>query len=186
MIIRQLSERYNVSEIPVREALKRLESEGYISHSANKSVIVCPLDSETLTNIFQIKGVLEGYATRTSIDYLTDSDIDDLQKINDDIAQAFINHQNDKYSELNIKFHTKIYEKNPNQEMVKLIMSLWKKWSMTKRVFNISPGRIEHSIGEHNLILELIRTKQYEKVELAVRDHKFNAGNEMVEKLLNP
>lgn len=183
LITRQISKRYNVSEIPIREALKRLESEGYVTHSANKSVVVSIMDKSTLTKIFQIKGVLEGYATRISIDYLTESDLNSLEEINKKIETAYSKHSNDDYSSLNNAFHAKIYEKNPNQELTKLIMDLWKKWAMTKRVFNVSPERVKRTIEDHKKIIELIRNKKYDDVETFVREHKFNAGREMVKKL---
>ena len=74
LIIRRIAKELNVSEIPIREAIKNLEAEGYVTHDANKSVLVWKCSRDEIDGVFHIKGVLEGYATRMSIDYLTPSD----------------------------------------------------------------------------------------------------------------
>jgi DNA-binding GntR family transcriptional regulator len=183
LVIRQLSRLYDVSEIPIREAIKRLESEGYVTHSANKSVIVCSLDRSELTNFFQVRGVLEGYATRISIDFLDEHDMAELKQINDEMKLACEQHDTARYSDLNSRFHLRIYEKNPNRELTKLIETLWTKWAITRRVFKLSPQRMDHSFHEHEHIMELMRNHRYDEAEMFVRKHKFNAGEEMVKVL---
>jgi DNA-binding GntR family transcriptional regulator len=180
LVIRQLSKELNISEIPIREAIKKLESEGYVVHDANKSVTVCSWGLDEVTHFFQIKGVLEGYASRTSAIFLTDDDIAVLQEINDEMKEACQNRDFSRVSSLNQRFHLKIYEKNPNRELVQLIESLWRKWAVTKRVFSISPDRAYHSIVEHDEIIRLIRERKVDELEVFVRKHKFEAGEEMV------
>lgn len=183
LIIRQLSKELDVSEIPIREAIKRLESEGYVIHDVNKSVTVCTISTDELTNFFQIRGVLEGYASRMSIDCLEEKDVDEIQKINEEMKTAYRENRTDLFSALNEQFHMRIYQKNPNSELIKLIENLWKKWSITKQVFTTSPERIGHSIKEHDEIIRLIRAKKYDDLENFVRNHKFRAGAEMVASL---
>ena len=64
LVISQLAKDNESSEIPVREAIRRLESEGYVEIQANKGPYVKAFDPEKAITIFQIKGVLEGCASR--------------------------------------------------------------------------------------------------------------------------
>lgn len=179
LIISKIARQNNVSEIPVREALRRLESEGYIEIKANQGAIVSGFNKERLVSIFQIKGVLEGYATRISIDYQTPNSIKKLRYKNELLKKAVNEKNMIDSSDLNMQFHLAIYECIPQKELYYLICELWKKWSITKSVFNLVPKRVGISIQEHEEIIRLIEQKEYDKVEWYVRTHKFGAGREL-------
>lgn len=183
LVISQISTQWNVSDIPVREAIRRLESEGYVRIVANQGATICGFDKESITAVFQIKGVLEGYAARLSIDYMTPRVIQKLRQMNEQMKQAFAENNTKRYSQLNMQFHLRIYDCIPNKELYNMIAELWKKWGVTKTVFDLDPESAEISIREHEEIIRLIEEKQYDEVERCVRAHKFRAGNSMVAKL---
>lgn len=183
LIIRRIAKELNVSEIPIREAIKNLEAEGYVTHDANKSVLVWKCSRDEIDGVFHIKGVLEGYATRMSIDYLTPSDIEELKAINEEMRTACTGEEATRFSELNEKFHMRIYRDNPNRNLVSMIKELWIKWAVTRRVFATAPSRMDDSIADHERIIELIQAKDYDTLEMFTREHKFNAGREMIKKL---
>jgi DNA-binding GntR family transcriptional regulator len=183
IVLRQLAKELNVSEIPVRDALNRLEGEGYLTHTANKSFLVCPLDIKDLTNFFQVKGVLEGFAAKLSVDYLSEEDLQHLTEINDEMRIAFKENNTKNYSELNTKFHMFMYHSIPNTELINLLQQLGKRWSITKRVFDVAPIRVEQSIIDHKKIIELVKNKDRDGVEFCVREHKFAAGKAMIEQI---
>ncbi len=183
IVLRQLAKELNVSEIPVRDALNRLEGEGYLTHTANKSFLVCPLDINDLTNFFQVKGVLEGFAAKLSVDHLCEADLQHLTEINNEMRIAFKENNTKNYSELNTKFHMFMYHSIPNKELISLLQQLGKRWSITKRVFDVAPIRIEQSIVDHEKIIELVKNKDRDGVEFCVREHKFAAGKAMIEQI---
>lgn len=183
LVIRQLSQELNMSEIPIREAIKRLESEGYLNHDANKSVTICELSKEELNEFFQIKGVLEGYASRLSIDYLSEEDIKEIEDINNAMKKAIEDGEINEIPALNQQFHMRIYRNIPNKELVSMITNLWNKWAITKRVFITSPERATHSVEEHDEIIKLLKNREYDEIETYTREHKFKSGRKMVESL---
>lgn len=179
LIISRLAAKYHVSETPVRDAILRMESKGFAKITANQSAIVSSLDGETLIGIFQIKGVLEGFATRLSIDYITPRRLKELRAINEQIRQAALTGESKQISELNMRFHLAIYECLPQKELYNMIYDLWEKWAITKSVFTTAPGHSDDSVAEHEEILRLIEAQDGEKVEMLVREHKFKAGYAM-------
>lgn len=183
LVISRIAREYNVSDIPVREAIRRLESEGYVKHEENKGFTVSFLSKESLIDIFQIRGVLEGYAARLSVDVLTPRDIDKLEEINNELAKSIADGNTDRYSELNQEFHLAMYVPVKNTELITLIRELWQKWSVTMTVFKVAHSRVQHSVEEHRHILDLIRAGKSDEVETVVRQHKFAAGQEMVAEL---
>ena len=153
LVISQIARQNNVSDIPVREALRRLESEGYVKISANQGATV-------------------GYATRLSIDYVTPALLKKLRSLNGQMKKAVDAGNYPKYSELNVKFHMSIYEATPYTELYNMIQDLWRKWSITRSVFAVDPNRMQESTREHEEIIRLLEERQYDQVEQYVRLHK--------------
>lgn len=185
IVISRLAKENNMSEIPVREAICRLESEGYLELSANQGATVSRLlqSTEQIEQVFQIKGVLEGYAARLSIDYLTPQVFDSLYTQNNKMIAAFEAGNVQEYSELNVNFHLMMYDCIPQKELVNMIRDLWRKWSITKSIFQLVPTRVQSSSEEHERIIELAREKKYDELEFYVRQHKLNSGKEFVNSL---
>jgi DNA-binding GntR family transcriptional regulator len=183
LVISQLSKQLSISDIPVREALRRMESDGYVKIIANQGAVVSGLSKTSLINIFQIKGVLEGYASRLAVDCLTPEQIKQFYVNIEKSEEAFRKKNYKKVSLLNYEFHMGMYENIPNRELYNTIYDLWQKWSITKMVFSVAPQRIPASVGEHKKILELIEAKKHDEVERFVRMHKQAAGAVYQEKL---
>jgi DNA-binding GntR family transcriptional regulator len=183
LVISQIAKACNVSEIPVREALRRLESDGYVKINANQGAIAIGFDADSILNIFQIKGLLEGYATRLSINYLSPIDLIKLREINEDLRKAARAQDYATYSDLNVQFHMFIYGKTQKKELINLIQDLWKKWHITTRVFSLAPGRMDISYLEHEQIVCLIEARKYDEVEKYVRVHKFHAAEQLIAQL---
>lgn len=176
LVISKIAAQNEISEIPVREAIRRLESEGYVTVKANQGAVVSILGKDDVLEIFQIKGILEGYAARLSIQYLTEKDYEQLRKINRRMAEAQDSGSNKSSADLNMQFHLYMYERIPQKQLFNMITELWKKWSITKAVFSLVPARGEDSVKEHEEILEYMEDNLPDKVEAAVREHKFKAG----------
>ena len=178
LIVSQIAKHMHVSDIPVREALRRLESLGYVRINANQGAVVSAIDKDDIISIFQIKGVLESYASRLSIDYMTAKDFKKLHSINEKIKDIGLKSDSKKHSELNMKFHLAVYSVIPQKMLYNTIVDLWQKWTITKSVFTVSPKRMNTSYLEHEEIIRLLENKDYDGVETFVRSHKFTAGYE--------
>jgi len=176
LVISQISKQLNISDIPVREAIRNLESEGYVNIIANQGAVVSRFDKDVISEITQVKAVLEGFASRLSIDYITPRTIKKIRLLNQQMKQAFEENNLNKYSQLNMQFHLEIYNCIPTKELYKMICDLWKKWGITKTVFEIAPESARQSIEEHEEIIRMLEEKNYDEIELFVRNHKFRAG----------
>lgn len=179
LVIRRIAKENSISEIPVREAIRRLESEGYVNISANQGARVSLVTKADVIEIFQLKGLLEGYAARLAIDYLKPEDYAALRKINEELKEATESKDYSRCGDLNVQFHLNMYACLPQKRLYDMIKELWKKWQITKSVFRLSPERSLRAVTEHEEILSLMEQKKYDESELCVRWHKFHAGNEM-------
>lgn len=179
VVISQLSEKYNVSNIPVREAIRKMSSKGLFQIKANHVIVISGYDKATMTSVYQTKGVLEGYAARMSIDYLTPQDIQNLRKKNQQFKVAYEEH-NPKASAINVQFHMDMYSRNPNTELYEMIRDLWTKWQVAKALLPIELSSVKDSFEDHEKMLDLITAKAYDETEMFVREHKFKSGEELV------
>src|SRR5437868_15224398 len=74
----QLSERYDVSRTPVREALRRLAALGLVSFVPNRGVRVRTISHEELHEAFMVRAELEGLATEVAASRFTPEDLEEL------------------------------------------------------------------------------------------------------------
>jgi DNA-binding FadR family transcriptional regulator len=77
-----------LSDIPVREAIRRLESEGYVHFTPHVGAIVTELDGGKIIELYLIRTELESLATRLAVPHVTSKDIDFLVKKNREMELA--------------------------------------------------------------------------------------------------
>lgn len=181
IIISQVAKDNEVSEIPVRESIRILESEGLVDIKPNIGPTVSVINEEDVKNQFEIRSVLEGYATRLSMDNISESDLLALAKIAGNMSEAIENLDYHEYSQLNYSFHMFIYERCGNPKLYNMIVELWNRWERNRSVFNLVPGRAKESLEEHYKIINLMKNKNREEIEKFVRHHKMQSALRLVE-----
>ena len=77
----ELAERFGTSRIPVREALKQLEAQGFVTFLANRGAVVSDLSIDEVVELLEIRIALECHALRLSIPAMGEMDLDDANKI---------------------------------------------------------------------------------------------------------
>ena len=128
IVISRIAKANGCSEIPVREALRRLESEKVVELIPNKGAVVSSVNKSYLEQLFQVKIVLESYAARLSVDSLNENQIKQLRKIAQQMSDAFESGNLKKSSALNYKFHMTIYRSTGNDVLSGYIDEMWNKW----------------------------------------------------------
>jgi DNA-binding GntR family transcriptional regulator len=147
---RDLAERFNVSATPVREALRRLESEGLVSHSPHAGVSVVEVDYGATMENFRIRAALEGLAVELAAERVTDEDIEELEELNRRLAA----HEGPQEAdEINRRLHFRIYELAGSPLLISLLRRLWSSFPLGPQV--VRP--IDQSVAQHAAIIEALR-----------------------------
>jgi DNA-binding GntR family transcriptional regulator len=180
IVISKVAKQNKVSEIPVREAIRMLETEDMVETYPHVGPVVTEIKEADVLECYLIRGILEGFAARESVDCMTDEDIENLTKIIELMKKALDNKDLVEYGILNRKFHNYINSVNPHVRLYKMINELWDKWERTRAVFVLSPKRSTDSLTEHNKILEMIKEKKYDELEMFVRDHRMRAAKSLI------
>ena len=153
-----LCERLGVSRTPIRAAIRRLAEDGTVQLMANKGAVVVGISREDLVDIYKIRVRLEGLASRTAAERMTDEEKRALRE-SLELAEFYIARgDNDKLRELDTSFHKMIYEASGNRLLSKTLSELHTKIKGYRSAALSVPGRLQRSVEEHKNILVAIES----------------------------
>ena len=176
IVLDQVAGELGVSAIPIREALRRLEAEGYVEVTRNVGAHVSRFDATQYVHTMHILAMLEGYATSITAPLLTPDDLARAREINVRIAQAGPDFDPQVFSALNYEFHFAIYQHCPDAHLRELIQVEWDRMALIRRAsFQPTQDRFRQSVAEHDAILDLIEAgAPATDVEQLARQHKIH------------
>jgi DNA-binding GntR family transcriptional regulator len=151
---KKLSDLYKVSRSPIREALRQLESEGLISFERNKGIEVAKLTIRQVYEIFNIRGLLEGYAAQIAIARITEQDINYLEDLHKKMIKAVKTMDRDGWRNNNSLFHSFFRDKADSESLRHLILMLRRRTYPFQYMATNFPRYYEIYIGIHKTIIE--------------------------------
>jgi DNA-binding GntR family transcriptional regulator len=174
LVIEQLARELDISAVPVREAIRRLEAEGYITYTRNIGATVGTIDLSRYPETVEALAVLEAAATALAMPQLTPSDLAEARRINDDMRRSVENLEPDRFTQMNHQFHETLYCKCPNSHILDMVNREWILLGTTRRsAFSFVPERAIGSVGEHEKLIELIEAgRPAAQVEAFARAHR--------------
>lgn len=162
-----------VSAIPVREALRRLEAEGWVRFTPNVGAVVSPVDSTSWEQAMIALAVLEGAASAEARQNMRRSDVARLRKIAAGMEDAAARADPLRFSKLNRSLHAAIVARCPNTYLTDLLDQTNARLDrLRSTMFVYLPHRSEEALGEHLRLIELLENGSKEEVESYARWHK--------------
>ena len=181
----QLSKRWGVSRTPIREVLRKLETEGLVDFFPYRGFVVSSISIEDLDHIYTIKIALEGLAGRIATPIIA-SEPEKMRIIQNLLREMeFCSKKGDveNYSKKNLQFHVCIWEWCGNPWLTKILFNLSSQLNrFILRALHV-PNRIEKSVKEHRKILEAFKMGNARRVEKAVGIHFKNASEDLKSEL---
>lgn len=180
--VRDLAARYDVSTNPVREALQQLRGEGFVVISPNRGARVQKVDEAFLRDAHEIELLIEPYLTRCFVDIVTDSDIAELEAVQDEIEE--LNFRDvARASDLDSRFHGLVYERHPNERL----REIWWKHrqilgAITKR-FPVAISRQAAVIQDHRELIACLKAHDVAGAEAVMVRHVSGSGHHMLQQL---
>lgn len=175
LVTTQLAKEYNTSINPVREALKQLQGEGFVTVLANSGSRVTKFEFHTMRDVFEILQLLEPYLIEWFILEHTDTQLNELNAVLDKMNQLSPSNYI-RYRELDAEFHALMYSHHYN----KRAYSMWCKNRLMLQAFHANLGfsstRFEQSLVEHKQILSGIEQRNVTAVMTVLDKHIDNSG----------
>lgn len=172
---RRLSERFQISRTPLREALVRLEQEGLLRIVPRKGIFIQRKTKAEILEMIVVWAALEAAAARLATVAASDEEIATLRRMfatfdGGDEARAHI----DEYSDTNIAFHQRILDLSQNRQIKATADGLFIHMGAI-RARTIGEGdRARQSIVDHHHIIEALETRDADLAGNLVREHTMN------------
>jgi DNA-binding GntR family transcriptional regulator len=167
----QLAEELGVSRTPVREAIRKLELEGYVIMMPRRGTYVANLSIRDVNEVFEIRTSLDSLAGGLAAERITDEELEALQcllvKLN-----GYIEDDNmDKIVETDVKFHDILYQASRNSRLVGIISNLRDQLTRFRTASMSFPGRLNATLEEHRRLVEAIAQGDADEARAAAEDH---------------
>lgn len=182
-----LAQKYNVSRGPLREALHRLQERRLITRSANQGARVIEATPERLSELFEVREMLEGLAARSAAVNMTDEDRDALRQIVENHEAQLQGLRPEVHTALGTTdrdFHFRIAQASRNPLLIGLLCAELYPLLRLYRSRNDNPALRQRSAVEHRRIYDAIIDRDPEMAELMMRRHISSARKRRIEALL--
>ena len=184
LVLRDIANQYQASDIPVREALRMLERDGLVETTPYRGARVTTLTTREVEETYFIRSHLESVATGLAADRITETELDRLEHLMTRMRKAVDAQDGPEFSDLNREFHQTIIAACGNEMLRDLTMDIWQRHSGFQRVFRLVPKRLATSQAEHEGIMAALRARDTELASKLALRHKRSVG-ETVGKLVD-
>jgi len=165
----EIAERLQLSITPVREALKLLEAEGYVTGNSYRGVCVVPFDASASEEVLELRLLLESRLLRGTAEKIAAQDIAELRALADEFEQAFNVGDRATARGVNYRFHRRLYSIADMPQTLHFVQILWARYPFD--LINAVEGRGKDAAKEHDEILHALLNGDVSGAMLALRKH---------------
>ena len=175
----ELADLCNVSRTPVREAIRRLAGEFFVTIVPNRGAFVVDWTREDIGDFFEMRAMLEGFAARKAAIRATDAQINEMKQICEEIDVMLRQKKEkalDDFLTLNRRFHDLICEASGNFRLLEINSRFVEQAVVARTAVQYSLQDLRRSNQFHVEITDAIRAKNPELAETLMRSHILNAS----------
>lgn len=173
----QLAEKLGVSRTPIREAIRKLELEGLVIMMPRKGAYVADLSIKDITDVLEIRAVLEGLASGLAALRITDEEIEELEMTAVKFNQAIDEGDFDAIVQRDIEFHDLIFKATRNEKLIQLTNNLREQVQRFRLMYINKSNKSKELAREHYEIAEAISNRNIDLAEKLAKTHIENAEN---------
>jgi DNA-binding GntR family transcriptional regulator len=180
-----LVKRIGVSRTPIREALRRLEADGYTVVEANRGATVASHSKRDVDEIYGLRALLEGHAARRAATRITPAQLEQMEEINAQIdaltrqSNLTETQQQLRRIELNQAFHQIVLDACDNARLAGLIRQLAQVALSAQTFAHYGPKDLVRSSDHHEELIRALRSGHPDWSEATMRSHVHNARQVM-------
>lgn len=162
-----LSKIYNVSRIPARDAIKRLEAIGLVKLEKNRA-IVKPINLQEFIEIYKIRIILEDYAIRKSLPKLDEKKLIILSNILESMEEII---EVEEWVMMDREFHLKVYDFSGIEILLEIITNLYNSTNYSRLKILEKPGRIKIGNDAHRTLFRALERKDLKECRKLIKRH---------------
>ncbi len=167
----QLADELGISRTPVREAIRKLEQEGYVIMMPRRGTYVSDISTNDVKEIFEIRSALESLAVGLAARRIEPDELETLQNLLIEIEGYIKKNDIEKIVETDIKFHGLLYQVSRNERLVNIINNLKEQLARFRTLSMSYPGRLQETLEEHSEMVEAIANGDVSAARDAAEHH---------------
>lgn len=167
--LKDIAKDLNVSTMPVREALRRLEAQGMVTFFGQKKIIVTELSSEDLEEFYWIRIPLECRAFARNFPSIENTEIEELVSLNE--KMGLIESSASEWVGFNRKFHMTLYGISKSAVLKGALSWLWDNVTPYLNIYAQNHSRVETACEMHDKIIQAIRESRQEIAVEYLKEH---------------
>jgi len=167
----QLAEELGISRTPVREAIRKLEQEGYVIMLPRRGTYVSSLSVHDVKEIFEIRSALESLAISLATMRIEPEELEKLRALLVEIEGHIKREDIDKIVATDIEFHGLLYQVSRNERLVTIISNLKEQLARFRTLSMSYPGRLQKTLEEHRAMVEAIAAGDLDAARDAAERH---------------
>jgi DNA-binding GntR family transcriptional regulator len=173
----QLAAELGVSTTPLREALRRLETEGLVQMQPHRDVVVAPLNRADIVSLYEVRRVLDSFAARLAASRHDDED----RRAMEAASKALKSPSEDPVSD-NRAFHAAIYRASRNPVLIDVLDSLWDRSDRYRRAIS-GIARSPQVVQSHLELMQAVLARSPARAEKLMSEH-IKSAQESVEQAI--
>jgi DNA-binding GntR family transcriptional regulator len=182
----KLAQELNVSQMPVREALKELAAEGLIEHVPYRGARVVDISPTDVEDIYSMRAFLESRAAGFAATQITPEELAELKQVQAEIEKNSAPEAVLKYRELNRRFHALIFTASRRPYLIRTLGLLWAAFptmllgNYPRTASQPLIGRDDVDLQEHDAIIEALEKGDAHSAQNAMKEHIESVLREMI------
>jgi DNA-binding GntR family transcriptional regulator len=167
-----------MSRTPVRDAIRRLCSEGLIRFTPNSGARIASWSETELVEITQMRALLESFAAELAAGKITAAECDELNRLNGEMERALEHEREpdlDRISAANLAFHHTIVAAAGNSRLLVTLEGLWAQPVLIRKFALFDRERLERSCNHHREIIAALTTRNGQWAAAIMRTHILSA-----------
>ncbi|MGE5454515.1 MAG: GntR family transcriptional regulator [Methylocystaceae bacterium] len=177
----QLADELGVSRTPVREAIRKLELEGFVVMIPRKGAYVSDISFKDINDIFEIRGALEMLAAGLACERITGDELENLECLLVKKWECIEKNDLDTMVETDTLFHEALYRASRNDRLWQIVSNLREQIQRFRTTSLASPGRMKEAWEEHKELVEAIADRNISLAQELAAKHIDNAENSLLE-----
>ncbi len=179
----EVAARYGISRTPVREAFRQLAAEGFLWLTPRRGARVAFLTEKDVSEFYDLKSVLEGYAARLATSKLQEKDFLKMEQLNDQIERCHQKGDLKKIARIHTEFHNIFLDASGNEQLSSMLKQLTNKFQRFTILLALS-GKNPEAVLQHREIINAFRTRNPGRAEELVKSNALLGKELMIRDVL--
>jgi len=180
----QVSEELGVSRTPVREAIRKLELEGFVVMIPRRGTYVSDLSIKDINEVFEVRTALDVLAAGLAAERITDQELEQMERLLVELGEYIEQDNMQKIVEADSAFHDLLYSASRNVRLVGIINNLREQLTRFRSLSMSYPGRLKQMLGEHTRMVESLGLRNVTLAKRLAGEHMANAEQTLLKNML--